>query len=823
LRESLILIDADYTIDENGAAVRLFCKDKNGRSVLVQDFSFKPYFFIQPKEGKLAELKKKVENLDTKKLETKILKVETIDKMWQMKNVKLIKVTIDNPRSIPDVRNAVKDWKDVEETYEYDIPFAKRYIIDKQLEPMNWIDVEGNNVEGKKNYQVDRTVNAKSVKAADVSKIIGFKILAFDTEFVEENGKPKLIMLSIACNDGYKAVLTYRDWERRSKYVEVLKDEKDVINRFLEILKLKDADFVVGYNSDGFDFPELRERAAANKVALKIGRDDQPIKVVRRGRISSAKSKGRVHIDIFNFINHILAPSLKSEVLTLNEVAQELLGVGKRDMKYREMAELWNSKNQMGRLVDYNMWDSALTLKLAEHILPQIFALSRLTGLLSFDVSRNTYSQLVEAFFMRKAFVDKVLIPNRPKTDEIEKRRMAPVYKGAIVIEPKAGIHSNILVFDFRSLYPTIIVTHNIDPWSFDCGHDECKRKNEAPDTKWYFCIKNKGFIPKHLENLIKTRQELKKRMKNIRDKEEHSVLENYQYALKILANATYGYFGFFGSKWYRRECGAAAAAWGRYYITSVVEEAKKEGFEIIYGDTDSLMLKYPVEVGEKKLRTIGKKFIEIINDKLPGIIELEFRDLYKGGIFVKKEKGEAGAKKRYALVDYNGNIEIRGFETVRRDWCELSKKIQRDVLITVLRDKNPVKAVQIVRDTVKKIKEGKVSLEDLTIFEQITRPISEYEQIGPHVRAAQKAMARGRLVGEGIIVAFVITKGNGSISDRAEPVEDVKPKQYDPDYYIDHQIIPAAMRVLKALGYSEQEILSGKVQKRLVGFLKKK
>jgi len=217
-----------------------------------------------------------------------------------------------------------------------------------------------------------------------------------------------------------------------------------------------------------------------------------------------------------------------------------------------------------------------------------------------------------------------------------------------------------------------------------------------------------------------------------------------------------------------------------------------------------------------------AEKFAEEVNKQLPGIIELELRDLYEGGIFVAREKGKAGAKKRYALVDYRGNLEIRGFETVRRDWCELSKRIQREVLKIILHDKNPNKALQLVRDTVKKIKEGKVAIDDLTIFEQITRPLSAYEAIGPHVRAAQKAKAKGRPVGEGTVIGFVITKGSGKISDRAEPVEDVKQNQYDPEYYIGHQVLPASMRVLKALGYTEQEVLSGKTQKKLGAWFKK-
>lgn len=222
------------------------------------------------------------------------------------------------------------------------------------------------------------------------------------------------------------------------------------------------------------------------------------------------------------------------------------------------------------------------------------------------------------------------------------------------------------------------------------------------------------------------------------------------------------------------------------------------------------------------KIEKKAKEFVEKVNKQLPEMIELEFRGLYEAGIFVARKGQKKGAKKRYALIDYKGNIEIRGFETVRRDWCELAKKIQRDVLSIILKEKNPVKAIQLVRDTIKKIKEGKVSLDELIIREQITRPLSQYEQIGPHVRAAKKALSRGVPIGEGSIISFVITKGLGSISDRAEPVEFVKKNQYDPDYYIYHQILPAAMRVLKALGYSKEEVLVGKIQKKLEVFFKK-
>jgi DNA polymerase I/DNA polymerase-2 len=771
-----------------------------------------------PKESKLTEVKKRIEKLDTEKIETKIIGVETVEKSWQGKEVKLIKITIDAPRRIPDVRDLIKDWKEVEETYEYSISFYRRYLIDKQIEPMNWIEVEGKEINSE--YQVDRTIQAISVKPIKIEKNITFKILAFDTEWVEENGKSKLIMISFVSNDGFKKVLTPYELDKID-YAEPVKDEKELIERFLEIIREKDPDFLCSYNGDQFDIPKLKDRASELKLSLKLGRDSAPVYVVRRGRISSARIKGRIHIDLFDFVDHILSASMRSEVLTLDEVSQELIGTGKKEMKYKEMVEIWSKKEKIERLVEYCLCDSELTLKLGEYILPQIFAISKLSGLTPFDACRNTYSQLVESFLMRRAFIDNILIPNQPKQEEIEERRMQPAYKGATVIEPKKGIHENILVFDFRSLYPTIIVSHNISPETFE--FKPCKKKIEVPESKWHFCGDNKGFIPKHLEELIERRKRIKQEMKSLKkDSEKYHLLDNEQYALKILANATYGYMAYFGARWFKRECGSSAASFGRYYISKVIELAKKEGFEIVYGDTDSLMIKSPEKASVDNIKTIGESFVEKVNKELPGIIELEFRNLYEGGIFVTRGKGEIGAKKRYALIDYKGNLEVRGFEAVRRDWCELSKNIQRQVLTIILREKNPVKAIELVRETIKKIKERKVSLDELIIYEQITRPLSEYEQMGPHVKAAQKLRDKGIPVGEGMVISFVIVKGSGSISDRATPVEFVKPNQYDPEYYIHHQVLPASMRVLKALGYSEQDVVSGKIQKKLEGFLKK-
>ncbi len=807
MEERVFLLDADYDVEKDKGIVFLFGKNREGKRILIKK-EFYNYFFVMPKDGKEEVLKQKIENL--KNIPTKIISLNIVEKSWMGEKKKLIKVTVENPRKLKDVRDAIKNWEEVEDTYEYNISFYKRFLMDYRIKPCSWILVKGEVVSNE--LDVDITIEAEEIKQIESEEEPEIKVMAIDTEWIEIEDREKLIMISLA-SENLKKVLALSDWEGKQEFVESYVSEERLIKRFLEIVKEEKPDIIVTYNGDAFDFLKMRERAKQLKINFGFGIDGKELEFVRRGRASAARCFGVVHIDEYVFVDKILSPTLKSEILTLDEVATELIGEGKKDLEYEHMVELWKEKKELNKIAEYSMWDAHLTYLISKILLPQIFSISRLTGEIPFDASRYSYSQLVEAYLMKKASECNVLIPNSPKSEEKETRMRELPYKGAIVVEPKKGIHENIAVLDFRSLYPTIIVSHNISPELLNCPHQECKDKNSVPETKNHFCLKKTGFIPEQLKFLIDRRKELKEKMKLVpKDSPQYKILDNEQYATKIISNAMYGYFGFVGARWYKRECGEATAAWGRYYIKKIMNMAQQAGLEIIYGDTDSIFLKKE-GLSLKEIEEEAKKFVEIVNKELPGIIELEFRGAFVRGIFVAKEKGESGAKKRYALLDINGNLEVRGFETVRRDWCKLAKETQRKVLEIVLKEKNPDMAINFVSDIIQRLKEGKVDIEELTIYEQITKPLSQYEQIGPHVKAAIKARERGKIVTEGSIIAFVIIKGVGSISDRAMPVEFLSGKEYDADYYIKHQILPAALRVLRALGYTEDNILKPKTQ----------
>ncbi len=389
---------------------------------------------------------------------------------------------------------------------------------------------------------------------------------------------------------------------------------------------------------------------------------------------------------------------------------------------------------------------------------------------------------------MRKAVEKGIIVPNQPHWGEIQKRRERPQYTGGYVKEPKAGLHDNIAVFDFRSLYPSIIVTFNISPETLNCSC--CKTGgHKVPGSKNYFCKKTRGFVPSVIEDLIKKRRKEK------------------QLALKILANASYGMLAYAGARWYCYECATSAAAFGRDCINKAIKSSEAAGFDVLYADTDSLFV---------TARGIDKKaalFLKNVNKTLPGMLELGLQGVYKKGLFVPQRIGSYTAKKRYALLGRDGSMLVRGMEAVRRDWCDLAKRLQHDVLRLVLEEKEE-DAVKKVREAVKKVRSRSVELKDISIRTQLGKPLAEYKSVGPHVAVAQKLRKQGHDVEEGMVLSYVITKGPGTISARAEPSDKVKLADYDIDYYINNQVISVALRVLKVLGYNEKDLLGNDLEK---------
>lgn len=800
--EKFFLIDIDYDIMGGKLYTILFGRMENEKRAVILDPGYEPYFYVLPSNAEKA--KKEIEEILSKEgIGIKRIEIERKNLGGEEKEFLKIRCFLpQDPQKIRDLTKVLEEKRggsgSVIEEFEYQIGFYRGYLVDKGISCLDWLSIDGEPRNFRFNSEI--ILEAKKIEKID-GKELPLRILSFDTEVVEEKrGERQLIMLSVY-GEGIQKVITYKEG-KFPDFVEVVKDERELIQRFIKIVKEHDPDVISGFNSDLFDFVVLRERAQKLKVKLDdLSIDGSGITLSKRARISTARLKGYVHIDIFNFINNILSPMLQTEVLSLDAVSSEILGDEKIEMEYSEILSAWKEGRNLENLARYSLKDAELTYRLSIILSPQICELTKIVGQSLFDVSRMMYSQLVEWYYTRRAKEMGKIIPNQPRFEDIQERQKES-YIGGYVKEPEAGLHENIAVIDFASLYPSIISTYNISTETLNC--DCCKENgHKVPDLPYWFCNRKNGFESTVIKDLLLERQRIKEEMKKFSPGTiQFNLLNNRQMALKTIANASYGYYAFPASKWYSKECAESITSFGRYWIKKIMDEAKSSGFKPIYGDTDSAFVAL-----DGKSRDSLLSFLERINSTLPGIMRMELENFYIRGIFIPKEIGGGVAKKRYALIDKKKNLKIRGLEKVRRDWSNLSKETQEGILRLILEKKDVNSAIELVKENIKKLRKLAVDLKDLVVYEQLSKPISEYKLISPHIGAAKKLFEKGIPVGEGSVIGFVIERGKGSISERAQPIEFASLANVDTDYYINNQILPASLRILKVLGVKEEDL----------------
>jgi len=693
--------------------------------------------------------------------------VKEIMKILRGEPVDMFKVCTSIPIEIPALKRKLLDQG--LEVFEADIPYLFRVGLDNKL-----------------NYY---------------EKVMP-KILAFDIETdcsgnFPDAEKDSIISISYY-GDGLRKVTTYRDFKTEGDYIHIVKNESEMLKDFCKTINNSGVDVITGYNSDGFDLPFIKTRAKLLNVKLELGPLKSGIKLERAGRRgNSARIPGLTHFDSYIFVRNILSSNLKTNSLKLDDVAHELTGHKKEEQLGAFVSELWKegSDKNLNRIMRYNLHDSRITWKLAEKMMPIAIQFVRIVGIPLFDVSRMRYGRLVEQYIIKNSIDENRIIENKPSESEIS-IRMKTKIMGAFVYQPIPGVYKNIRVFDFRSLYPSIIIAHNIDPYTLS---EDGENEINLPHKTVYF--KNKGgFIPDLLRNLLEKRSEIKSKLKNVdSDSEMGKELDAQSYAIKILANSFYGYLGFYGARWYSIDCAAAVTAMGRKYIDQVMKTAIKYDIKVIYGDTDSVFL-----IDSPNINA----FEQEVNASLPNPMELEDEGIYVSGIFLEKKGSDAGAKKRYALLDKNGKIIVKGLESRRGDWSKIAKNAQLDVLNTVLLEGSGEGALNIVQKIIKNIRDKKFDIDDLILSNKLSRNLEDYVAIGPQVAAGRLMAERGEDVGPGTIVKYIITEGNSKlVRDRVKLSDTVSIDEIDEDYYINKQVIGATYKILELFGYTEDQI----------------
>ena len=805
-------LDLTYKVVDGKPVIYIFGKTTEGQQICVLDDTFEPYFYVIPKQG--ANIKDKLMALSAEKDGDayNITRVESVKMRFKEKEVDALRVFTNVPKAVPAMKDIIYDWEAVDSVHEFDIMFTRRYLVDRNLSPLILTTVEGKIIPEKLKVTA---VKAEKIEQTTNETIKNPKILAFDIETYGIVGQPivpeKSPILMIALyGDNFKRILTWKKFKTDEKNIEVLPSEADVIQRFQELIDEYQPDIIAGYFSDGFDFPYIKTRAKKYKLNLEIGLDYSGLKI-GKGATKKARITGIFHFDVFKFVRRAVHKTLKTDVYTLDAVAEEVLGEKKIAVDMRRLTPAWDeNSDELDTFAKYNLHDARLAYKLSINLLPNLFEMVKVVGLPPYSINRMSFSQLVEWYIIRQVKNLNEIAPNRPNFNT-QMARQNRRLKGAFVFEPTPGLYNGIIVFDYKSLYPTIIASHNISPGTFNC--ECCEGKNKAPIDMMniWFCTKKRGFASSIIEDLITRRSRIKEMLKE----KDDVLLHARSWALKDLANAFWGYMGFSAARWYSVECAESILGWARFYIHKVIDQATENGFKVLYSDTDSVFIR----LGDKT-KDDAVRFVEKINRDLPGVMELEYQGFYHGGIFVSTKAGESGAKKKYALIDDKGKMKITGFETVRRNWSYIAKDVQKEVLTLILTEGNADSAVAYVRKVIADLKQGRIPVEKVAIRTQLSKNIDEYDNIGPHVAAAQRMKSKGRAVGPGSIITFVVAKGKGRIRDKIKLPDEVKPEDYDADYYIDNQVIPGVERIFSVLHVTKEELLGAGSQSKLGNFL---
>jgi DNA polymerase I len=562
---------------------------------------------------------------------------------------------------------------------------------------------------------------------------------------------------------------------------------------------------VLTFVGDAFDLNYMYHRAERLGIDVKrqcpitLGKD---VALLKRG----------IHVDLYRFLKN---PSIRLYALSgayeqnkLDSIAKGLLGVGKRvisgdisSVPYLELAHYcWQDANITLRVTQY---ENNLLLRL-------IVLLMRISRLSMEDVTRQGISSWIQSLFRQEHRSRKYLIPRQADIESAKssEAQTAPIikdkrFKGAIVIEPVAGVHFNATVLDFASLYPTIMKYHNISYETVDCPHEECKNAtdNRVPETDHWICKKRRGMISQTIGFFRDTRVKWFKARSKDKSLDEktrnwYSVVEK---ALKVFVNASYGVTGAEHFELFCMPAAESVTAYGRDAIMRTKSKAESMGINVLYGDTDSLFMDNPTKEQQEQLIQWSRKELGI---------DLEVDKTYK---YVAL----SGRKKNYIGVYKSGAVEVKGLTGKKRNTPDFAQEAFRHMLEVLSRVDTPdgfeaakVQIREIVSQVIDRLEgRGEPYTPDEVAFRvQVTKPLEQYGKTKPqHVRAALILRGAGYDVPPGTIVAYIKTKGE----DGVLPVELAQGTSYwlDKEKYVEtlHSVFE---QVLDSVGLEFEELM---------------
>jgi len=783
------LLDINHEIVDSQPEIRLWGIDSKGKRVLVRDKSFRPYFYLLVKDDNATD--RIVDQIAKEKSQfSSVEKTEVLERRFFGKRVKAIRIVCRDPEMITKYAESMAKIDGVEDRVEDDLRPSFRYIIDNDLRSCGWHQIEVREALEPIEVQADRVFEAvKAPKPIDRAGTPSLRTLAFSIACYSQKGAPRprrdpVVVISICTSD-----------EKEKQFVADGSNDRKAISDFVNCTREYDPDVIVGYGNNRFDWPYLLERSNLAGMKLAVDRMKSEPHTSLYGHVSVT---GRANVDLFDLAEDIPEVKIKS----LENLA-DFLGVMKRTERtlidQMDLSTYWVDEKKQPTLLKFSIETSRSILGIASRMLEFAMQLSNLTGLPLDHVAAAAVGFRVDWYLIKQAYKLGELIPRRLEQFYLP-------YKGAIVLSPKPGIHDKIAVLDFSAMYPNLMILHNLSPDTFvGSGEPHQKRVTVVPEVNYRFLKKPPGFYKTVLSSLIDVREQIKKQLRTLGPKTiEYRILKEREKAVKVITNATYGYAGWVGARWYVREVAESAAAFGRVTIQEVIKTAGKMGLEVVYGDTDAIFVKYDPRRIDLLLKWVREKFnMEIKPDKI-----------YERILFTE-------AKKKYAGLLADGTLDIVGMEVVRGDWADVAKNVQEKVLELVLKDNSSRRAVEFVKRYIRDLREGRFELRDFLIWKTLTKPVEEYAVRAPHVEVARKLLKEGWELALGDKVGYVVAKGPGRLFEKAKPYSMVSADELDLDYYLSNQIIPAALRILEVFGVREEELLGKEKPSSISDYLK--
>lgn len=706
------------------------------------------------------------------------------------------------------------------EPLENDIRPADRFLMERFVTAPMLIPVDENSIAVNKNQKGQQkkhqTIAVGSVKPADFQPSFNVVSLDIETSF---DGKD-LYSIGVASETVNLVWMIGDEIEGAPDFIEWVQDERALLRAFIEWVSCNDPDIFIGWNVVNFDFRFLDKKSKELKIPLNIGRNGAPIDwrtALTNDNHYFALIPGRVILD---GIDTLKTATYSMERYSLEFVSRALLGEGKEIDQVEDRGEKIKQLFYEDKiaLAKYNLQDCVLVLKIFAKTDLINFAIerSRLTGLPMDRVGGSVAS--FENLYLAKMHREGYIAPN------LHSQQSDIVAPGGYVLDSRPGIYKNVLVFDFKSLYPSIIRTFKIDPVGMIEGLEIAQRKGDEdsqiiPGYNGASFHREKHILPNIIFDLWQARDRAKK--------EKNAALSQ---AIKIIMNSFYGVLGSKGCRFFDPRLSSSITLRGHWIIQTTKEWMEKEGVEVIYGDTDSVFVlidedKSPreaMEFGREMASKLNRQWTDYLSTEfgLDTALELEFETLFTKFLMPTIRGMDVGSKKRYAGMrwlesetgDVDGGeeqIQFKGLETVRTDWTKLAKDVQLELYTKVF---NQESYDQYLKQVVLDLMAGKRD-DDLIYKKRLRQSVSDYKKnIPPHAQAAILEEAKRAEAGlkpkyhNGSWIEYYITvQGPEPLPVFQSPI--------DYDHYLQKQLAPVVDSILQFDGTSLEKMLDPQVE----------